>query len=157
DDPVDEAPSEQRMQVLRHGGLHPRAESRGHDHGGEVAHAVRLPVVLLEFAVGSAKPEAALAGGIWRPLVAGGKPISPDGRRTRRDARIRTWDRGTKTRSAAERATGSRHALSAGGVRARKGWGARIRPWDRGTKTRSAAERATGVRHTPSAAGVGAR
>src|SRR5262249_20105990 len=101
------------MQVLRHGGLHPRAESRGHDHGGQGAQAVGLPVVLLEFAVGSAKPEAALAGGIWRPLIAGEKPTSTAGRRTSRDARIRTWDRGTKTRSAAERATGSRHTPSA--------------------------------------------
>src|SRR5262249_37509485 len=151
-----------QMQVLRHGGLHPRAESRGHDHGGEVAHAVRLPVVLLEFSVGSTKRGAALArskarslaeraGGTWRPLMAGETLTSTAGRRTSRGARMRTWDRGTKTRSAAERATGVRRALSAGGVGARKGWGARIRTWDRGTKTRSAAERATGSRHALSA------
>src|SRR5262249_12915129 len=55
DDPVDEPAPEQRVQVLRRGGLPPRAEPRGHDHGSEVSH---------------------LSWG----------------------ARIRTWDRGTKTR-----------------------------------------------------------
>src|SRR2546423_10413394 len=54
DDPVDETATEQRVQVLRRRGLHPRAEPRGHHDGGEVAQS-------------------------W-------------------GARIRTWDRGTKTR-----------------------------------------------------------
>src|SRR5918912_875886 len=54
DDPVDKPAAEQRMQVLGRRGLHPRAEARGHDDGGEVAQS-------------------------W-------------------GARIRTWDRGTKTR-----------------------------------------------------------
>src|SRR5207248_3324513 len=54
DDPVDEPPAEQRMQVLGRGGFHPRAKARGHHDGCEVAQS-------------------------W-------------------GARIRTWDRGTKTR-----------------------------------------------------------
>ena len=56
DDPVDEPPPEQRVQMLRRRGLHPRAETGGHHDGCEVAGHQS-----------------------W-------------------GARIRTWDRGTKTR-----------------------------------------------------------
>ena len=57
--PVDHPPSEQRVQVLRHGRAHAGAEARGHDDGGE--------------RVGCHGRDG------W-------------------GARIRTWDRGTKTR-----------------------------------------------------------
>jgi hypothetical protein len=36
--PVDDALSEQRVQVLRNRGLHPGAETAGHDHSCEIAH-----------------------------------------------------------------------------------------------------------------------
>jgi hypothetical protein len=58
EDPVDDASPEQRVQMLRHGRLHPGAEPAGHDDSCEVG---------------------AHGSDGW-------------------GARIRTWDRGTKTR-----------------------------------------------------------
>ena len=43
DDPVDEPPPEQRVQVLRRRGLHPRAETRGHHDSSEVRHEAGAP------------------------------------------------------------------------------------------------------------------
>src|SRR6185503_8255193 len=39
--PVDHRPAEQRVEVLRHGGVHPRAEAAGHENCGEVLHVER--------------------------------------------------------------------------------------------------------------------
>src|SRR5262249_44310952 len=53
------------MQVLRRRGLHPRAETRGHDDGGEVSHGTGAP----GFEAGIAGPKpAALPLGYAPPL-----------------------------------------------------------------------------------------
>src|SRR3954471_14337720 len=63
DDPVDEAASEQRVQVLRRRGLHPRAEAGGHDHCGEVRHKAGAP----GFEPGVAGPKPAALPLVYAP------------------------------------------------------------------------------------------
>ena len=84
DHPVDDPPAEQRMQVLRRRGLHPRAEPAGHDDGCEVR----------------SRQEQRLAGAPgFEPGIAGPKPAAlPLGY--------------APSRSAARHVDGARHALA---------------------------------------------